>query len=103
MNNGELRALLETTGLKVAYRAFNKGQAVPLPYICFFETNTDNFFADGEVYSKVRVIQIELYTKLKDSEIEDKVEKALSSICWNKTETYLETEKCYQISYEVEV
>lgn len=103
MNNEELKALLETTGLKVAYRAFDEKQAPPLPYICFYETDTDNFFADGKVYSQIRVMQIELYTRRKDSEIEDKVENALSSFCWNKTETYIETEKCYQISYELEV
>ena len=48
-------------------------------------------------------VQIELYTKLKDPASEDNVEEALSSVFWEKSQTYLDTEKCYQTIYEIEV
>ena len=55
------------------------------------------------MYQKINHIQVELYTKLKDPELEDKVEQALSSFFWDKTEEYIDSERCYQILYEIEV
>lgn len=99
----ELKALLETTGLPVTYSAWPEKEAPPLPFVCYLEAYSNNFMADGEVYLPVSHVQVELYTAIKDMEAEDKVETALSSFVWEKTETYIETEKCYQILYEIEV
>ena len=99
----ELRDLLETTGLPVTYREWAENAAPPLPYICYLVAYTNNFSADSGVYIKVNHIQIELYTKNKDPKTETMVEDALFSFFWNKTETYIDTERCYQILYEIEV
>lgn len=99
----ELGTLLESTGLPVIYRAWPEKEAPPLPFICYLVAYSNNFGADGGVYAKVDHIQVELYTKQKEPQTEDKVEKALSSLFWEKTETYLDSEKCYQILYEIEV
>lgn len=99
----ELAARLESTGLPVTYRAWPENTAPSPPFICYMAAYSNNFAADGGVYAKVDHIQIELYTKLKDPEMEDKVEEALSSLFWDKTETYLDTEKLYEILYEIEV
>lgn len=99
----EICALLETTGLPVTYRAFPEGEAPPLPFICYMETGSNNFGADGIVYKKIKGIQIELYTVRKDVESEDKVEQAISSFYWSKDENYIDSERCYQIVYEMEV
>jgi hypothetical protein len=98
-----IRKQLEATGLPVAYRTWPERKAPPLPYICYMVSYSNNFFADNVTYCPVDHIQIELYTKLKDPDNEDKVEKALSSFCWEKTEEYLDSERCYQILYEIEV
>lgn len=103
MTLSELNTLLKTTGLPVVYRAWDESTAPPLPYICYLVAYSNNFSADGAVYAPFNHIQIELYTKLKDPETEGKVELALSSFFWEKTETYIDTEKCYQILYEIEV
>ena len=95
--------MLETTGLPFVYRAWPEKQAPPLPYICYLIAYSDNFGADDRVYQKVEHLQIELYTALKDPCAEDKVENALSSLFWEKLETYIDSERCYQIIYEVEV
>lgn len=99
----EIKNLLESTGFPITYRDWPESEAPPMPYICYLVSYSNNFAADGGVYCKINHIQIELYTKLKDPEAEDKVEKALSSLFWDKTETYIDTEKCYQILYEIEV
>lgn len=90
---------------KVAYRAFPKGKAPKLPFICYLCTRTDNFDADDTVYHVVLRIDIELYTKTKDVVTETAVETVLNSnnIVWDKYEIYIDDEECYQITYEVEV
>lgn len=103
MTLSDLNTLLETTGLPVTYRAWPVDMAPELPYICYLVSYSNNFGADNIVYHKINHIQIELYTKLKDLEAEGKVEQALSSFYWEKTETYIKTEQCYQILYEIEV
>nr|DAR81350.1 MAG TPA: tail completion protein [Caudoviricetes sp.] len=99
----ELKTLLGTTGLPVTYRAWPENDAPPMPYICYLVTYSNNFGADNRVYHKIDHIQVELYTKLKDPEAEDRVENALSSLYWDKTEEYIDSERCYQILYEIEV
>lgn len=99
----QVKELLETTGVPVVYDSFEKGHAPALPYICYLTPGTNNFAADGKVYFQVKELQVELYTKIKDEITEGKVEEALSSFFWNKAETYIESERCYHIMYEMEV
>lgn len=101
MSMEELKAVLDSVGIPVAYRAFRKPQKPP--YICYLEVNSKNFAADGIVYFAARQMQIELYTANRDQELEDRVEAALSSFYWGKSENYIDSEKCYQITYEIEV
>lgn len=90
---------------KVAYNFFPVGSAPSLPFICYKETSTDNVFADNRTYNVVKGVDIELYTETKEFEKELSIENALdnASIPWNKYEQYIEKEKCYQITYSVEV
>lgn len=98
-----IRELLETTGFPVAYYSFPEEEAPPLPFICYLVSGSNNFLADGAVYHKIDRLQVELYTEVKDPSAEDAVEEALASFVWEKTETYIDSEKCYQILYEIEV
>lgn len=90
---------------KVAYRSFPLGSAPDLPYICYLETSTNNAFADNKTYKVIKGIDIELYTETKDLVSEELIESALNSnnIPWNKDETYIDSEHCYQITYSTEV
>lgn len=99
----DVKTLLDTTGYPVVYYAWPEKKAPALPYICFLTAYSNNFGADDRVYYPIAHYQIELYTRCKDPEAEGKVEQALSSYFWEKTETYLDTERCFQILYEVEV
>ena len=99
----DIPKLLETTGLPVVYRFFTENEAPQLPFICYLFTNTNNFAADGQVYANINRIQIELYTQHKDIEVEKKLENALSSLFWEKSEEYIGSERCFQIVYELEV
>jgi len=99
----EIKTLLESTGLPVAYRAFPVKQAPPLPFICFLCDYSSNFNADDTVYLPVEHINIELYTETKRPDLEAQLESVLDDLCWEKTEEYLDDERCYEIIYEIEV
>ena len=98
-----IKEILETSGLPVAYGFFPEDAAPDLPILVYQSVYSNNFAADNVVYKKFDHIQIDLYTKLKDPATEDKVEKALSSFYWEKSEEYNDTEKTYLIIYEIEV
>lgn len=103
----ELNQRLVSTGIPVAYRFFKDNDPnnppPPLPFICYFCEGNNNFPADGVVFHSVKEIRVELYTKNKDINAEALVEAVLSDVFFNKTEVYIDTEKCYQIIYELEV
>ena len=96
---------LKTLGYEVAYDHFDEGEAPSLPYIIYRYPQSNNFSADGKAYFKIAELDVEIYTKYKDIELEEKVEKLLDELEWfyNKTEDYIETEKMYEVLYEMEV
>ena len=79
--------ILKETGIPVAYQAFSEKDAPDLPIMVYTVPYSNNFSADGAVYKRINHIQIDLYTKNKELETEDKVENALSSFYWNKAIT----------------
>lgn len=99
----ELRPVLERTGYPVTYQAWREGTAPAMPYICYLVVDYYELHADACVYYSSGTVQVVLYTANKDLTAEGKVEAALADFHWQKTENYLEQEKCYQIIYEIEV
>ena len=96
--------ILETLGIPFAYDHFAEGEGPDPPFVCFRCPNSDNFAADGTVYFPITEIDIELYTDRKDPEIEKKLEGLLieSGIFFEKTETWIESEKLYEVLYSFE-
>ena len=90
---------------KVAYRAFPVGKAPKLPFVCYLATDTDNFDADNRVYQVIQNVDVELYTEKKDPAVEKQLEAACDAnyIPWDKTETWLDDEQCYEILYEISI
>lgn len=105
MTLAELKAILDSTELPVAYNAWQVGAAPALPFIVYRQMGSNNFAADNIVYSGTKEIDVELYTKEKSPDTEAAVEDVLNgaSIYWEKTETYLDDEKCFEVTYEIEV
>ncbi len=99
----ELLTQLKTLNLPFAYHHFAEGEAPNPPFLCFYAPGSHNFFADGQVFHPVTQVQVELYTEMKQPELEQRVEAALSLFGWEKQETYIESEQLYQIVYEMEV
>lgn len=108
MSLSELNTLLDSIpGFKdkVTYRAWQIGQAPALPYICYLSNGSDNILADDKVYKKRLRVDIELYSALKDIASEEAIEDALDAndIPWEKDEEYIDSENCYQVTYEVTI
>lgn len=103
MTFSNLANILKSTGLPVVYRAWPEQKAPPLPYICYLCVGNTPTYADAAVYFQYAEINVELYTCSKDPATEELVEAALQGFHWKKSETYIDTERCYQILYEIEV
>ena len=97
----EVKERLESTGLPVAYNAFQTAQA--LPFIVFLNPGENSFGADGKVYYSAHEIRIELYTELRDTSSEALIEDAFADVFFEKSTIYIDTEKCYETIYELEV
>lgn len=103
MDLEKLNQRLESTGLPVAYWSFPEGEAPPLPWICYIVTGSNNFVADGTVFYQIQHVDVELYTERKEPAVQALVEQALTGIPWQKSERYLDDERCYEVIYEIEV
>lgn len=106
MKLSDLKAVLDGSGIKFAYRSWPKGKAPPLPWGVYLEVYGKSFGADNVAYATFRHIQIELYSKTKNPAFEKQLEDALTgaSVFFRKTdETYLDSEGCYEVLYETEV
>lgn len=97
--------MIEEVKLPYAYHHFVEGESPDPPFLVFLYPNSDNFAADGMVYFKVNRLNIELYTDLKDVELEETVEAMLDKhgIFYEKSEVWIESENLYEVLYQMEV
>lgn len=100
----ELLQILSDTQIPFAYHHFAEGESPEPPFICYLLPGSNNFSADGKVYYKINEVHIELYTDLKDLAVEQQLEDVLDEhgIFYNKSETWIESEKLYEVLYTFE-
>lgn len=105
MTKANVVVMLGEIGLPFAYDHFAEGEAVNPPFLVYLYPRANNFAADGEAYYKKDRLQIELYTDKKDIESEEKVEAVLDKygFFYSKSETWISSEKMYEVLYETEV
>lgn len=105
MTYKEVATMVKSMGLPYAYYQFPEGTSQKLPFICYFYNGTDDVYADNVNYQRIVVLNIELYTKNKDFDRESAVESVLAdnNITYVKEESYIDSEKMWQIAYEMEV
>lgn len=92
-------------GLPNAYYEFPGGTEQAPPFICFYFPGNDDFLADDQNYQKIHELVVELYTDDKEFGLEGAVESALTEcgLVYDRNETYISSERMYQISYTMEV
>ena len=105
MTKAEVIGMLEEMRLPFAYDHFAEGEAVNPPFLVYLYPRASNFAADGVAYYKKDRLQIEMYTDKKDINLEERVEAVLDrhGFFYSKTETWISSEKMYEVLYETEV
>ena len=94
MTHEEVKALVEEMGLPYAYDHFAEGESPDPPFICFLYPKAENFGADNLVYYHFNRLDMEAT-----------IEEVLTSheLYYEKSEVWIETEKMYEVLYELTV
>ena len=105
MEYDDIVSMLEEACLPLAYDHFAEGESPDPPFIVFLFPASDNFKADGRVYAKIQELNIELYTDKKDPPLEKRIEDILDAheVAYEKSETWIESEKMYEVLYRAEL
>ena len=101
----KLLSVLDSIGIPYAYDHFAEGESPEPPFLCYLLPGSSNFSADGKVYHRISEVRLEMYTDFKDLTSERKVEDALDAagIFYNKTETWIDSEKLYEVLYSFDM
>lgn len=99
----ELHEMLKMTGFPVAYSHFNKSKSPP--FICHYEDEQENIFADNKIILTKTSVMIELYTSKKNISAEKKLEELLekNGILWTSTQQYIKEENLFMKEYYIEI
>lgn len=105
MTYAQIVEMAEESSLPVTYHHFAEGDSPEPPFLIFLLPNEQSFFADDAQYLRMAELDFELYTDKKDPALERKIEEILQEheINYEKSETWIETEKMYEVIYEMEV
>lgn len=103
MTQAEIYSQLKTSGYDVAYDHFDERKNPP--FVVLKRNNDTNISSDYKVHGKFRNYDIELYTRKKDPVVEKKIEDIIGAIDsgYETSETYIESEKVYQVVYQIMV
>ena len=99
----EIANMLKKLAIPFAYDHFAEGEYYNPPYIVYSVKSSSNRDADGLVFYPIYKIEISLYTGYKDPVTENKLEEILNQngLPFEKSETYLTSERLYRMNYEI--
>lgn len=105
MTYEEICKMIQETGLPFAYHHFAEGESPEPPFLIFLSAGENTFSADNYMYFSFKKLDIELYTDRKAPETEKIVEEILKKhqIFYKKSEIWIESERLYEVLYEMEV
>lgn len=105
MTFAEVYTMINSVGVPCAYYQFDENTGQQPPFICFFYNNSDDLAADNSNYVKIESLVIELYTDVKDFDLEAAVEGVLAShgLTWERQEEFIDSEMMHETIYTTEV
>lgn len=105
MTYQEIFIALSGIGVPVAYHHFDEGTGQQPPFICFYYAGSNDVYADNQNFQRIDSLIVELYTDNKNFTLEAATESVLASsgFTWTKEETYIDSEKMYEVIYTMEV
>ena len=103
MTYEKLVAMLEEADLPLAYDHFAEGESPDPPFLVFLSPREDTFSADNIVYASFPEVNVELYTDKKSLKLEKKLQNIFADheVHWEKSETYIDSERMYEVLYEL--
>ena len=105
MTYEQIASMIESIGLPFTYYQFAEKEVPAPPFVVFWYPDHNDDFADNTNYGRVVELNIELYTDNKDFTQEAAVERVLTAagLAYEKSETYIDSERMYEVLYETEV
>ena len=105
MTYEQIATMMEEMELPFAYHHFAEGESPAPPFLLFLSPGENTFSADNYMYHSFKQLDIERYTEIKNPELEAQIEQVLKrhKIYYTKTETWIPSEKMYEVLYEMEV
>jgi len=99
----DLLTVLQSTGIEVAYRQWEKPPV--LPYLLYYVDDSRNFGADNVVYNASLNCIVELYSNKKLISAETLIENAfsLNDLYYEKSESWIEEEKLCLVAYSINI
>ena len=99
----EVAELIASFGLPWRYSHFSQTPAPP--YVVYYYPSENDVFGDDSNYVNKRQLFVELYTTAKDATTEATIETVLKNagLTWYKQTDFLNDEKLFQTTYEMEV
>lgn len=103
MTKLEVANIIASFGVSWRYSHFSETPAPP--YAVYYYPSEPDVYGDNSNYVNRRQLFVELYVKPSDATTETTVETKLATngLSWFKTKDYLDDEKLFQITYEMEV
>lgn len=98
----EFAKLLQTFTFPIAYYQFKNAQS--LPFGVYYNTSDNLLRADNKTLYKTRNVTFEVYTKMKDIELENKIEQLLNDeeIYFDDPfDVFIESENVWQRTYNI--
>ena len=105
MTYEEISEMMQEIGLPFAYHHFAEGESPDPPFTLFLSPGENTFSADNLMYVSFKRLHSELYTDEKSPDAEERVEEVLHqhNIYYTKSETWIESERLYEVLYTLEV
>ena len=105
MTREEVYSMVQSIDLPCAYYEFPEDTKQSPPFIVWFFSQNTDVMADDRNFVDKEVLSIELYTSIRNYDLEKTVESVISSsgFSYAKEAAYIDSEKMWQISYEMEV
>lgn len=103
MTRDEITAFVANiaTVLKIPFANYQFREPQEPPYLVYL-LERDDFSADNSNYQKIVRLILELYTDNLEPEMEEGIESLLPSF-YIKDQSYIDSERMYQTTYEIEV
>ena len=77
MTYEQIAEMMEEMGLPFAYHHFAEGESPAPPFLLFLSPGENTFSADNQMYFSFKMLDIELYTDIKNPELEKQIEQVL--------------------------